>query len=309
VINLTALRKQFGSLLAVNDINLTIPKGEIYGLIGPNGAGKTTSIRMMCGLLVPTKGRVEIADVDVCGEPERAQQHIGYLSDFFAVYDDLKVWEYLDYFAHAYKMAEAAIPARVREVITEVGLEVKTDSLIAGLSRGMKQRLGIARAIIHKPEVLLLDEPASGLDPKARFELRVLLQKLRDEGTTILISSHILTELEGFCTSIGIMEKGRLVRSGRIDEVKAAESPARTLALRWLGAAGFVIREVLARAPEVSEIEIDTTTAQFRYSGSEEGRAQLLTDLLAAEVRVTSFSEVKTTVEDLYMRLSHHEVM
>jgi len=309
LINLTGLRKQYGTLIAVHDLNLAIPKGEIYGLIGPNGAGKTTSIRMMSGLLMPTLGRVEIAGVDVCAEPERAQQHIGYLSDFFAVYDDLKVWEYLDYFAHAYKMPEAGIPRRVREVIGEVGLEVKTDSMIAGLSRGMKQRLGIARAIIHKPEVLLLDEPASGLDPKARFDLRVLLQGLRDQGTTILISSHILTELEGFCTSIGIMEKGRLVRSGRIDEVTAAESPAKTISLRWLGAAEAAVRETLARAPEISDLEIDGSTAQFRYTGSDEGVSRLLADLLSAQVRIVSFTEVKTTVEDLYMKLSHHEVM
>lgn len=309
MINLTGLRKQYGTLVAVHDLNLAIPKGEIYGLIGPNGAGKTTSIRMMCGLLMPTQGRVEIAGVDVCAEPERAQQHIGYLSDFFAVYDDLKVWEYLDYFAHAYKMPEAEIPRRVREVIGEVGLEVKTDSMIAGLSRGMKQRLGIARAIIHKPEVLLLDEPASGLDPKARFDLRVLLQGLRDQGTTILISSHILTELEGFCTSIGIMEKGRLVRSGRIDEVTAAESPAKTISLRWVGAAEAAVRETLARASEISDVEVDGSTARFRYIGSDEGVSQLLADLLSAQVRIVSFTEVKTTVEDLYMKLSHHEVM
>jgi ABC-2 type transport system ATP-binding protein len=309
LINLTGLRKQFGNLVAVKDLDLVIPKGEIYGLIGPNGAGKTTTIRMMCGLLLPTRGRVEIDGVDVSTAPERAQQHIGYLSDFFAVYDDLKVWECLDYFAHAYKMPESEIPRRVREVIGEVGLEVKTDAMITGLSRGMKQRLGIARAIIHKPEVLLLDEPASGLDPKARFDLRVLLQGLRDQGTTILISSHILTELEGFCTSIGIMEKGRLVRSGRIEDVTAAESPAKMIAVRWLGAAEAVLRGTLARVPEISDVEVDAGTAEFRYTGSEDGLAQLLADLLSAQVRIISFGEVKTTVEDLYMKLSRHEVM
>lgn len=309
VIRLTGLRKQFGNLVAVNNLSLGIPKGEIYGLIGPNGAGKTTTIRMMCGLLVPTEGRVEIAGVDVCAEPERAQQHIGYLSDFFAVYDDLKVWEYLDYFAHAYKMTENDVPRRVREVIGEVGLDVKADSIIAGLSRGMKQRLGIARAIIHKPEVMLLDEPASGLDPKARFDLRILLQGLRDQGTTILISSHILTELERFCTSIGIMEKGSLVRSGRIEEVTAAESPARTITLRWLGAAESNLRAVMARDSEASELDIDGNSARFRYAGSEDGLAQLLADLLSEQVKVVSFNEVKTTVEDLYMKLSRHEVM
>jgi ABC-2 type transport system ATP-binding protein len=259
----------------------------------------------MCGLLVPTRGAVQIARLDVCAEPESAQQHIGYLSDFFAVYDDLKVWEYLDYFAHAYKIPEAEIAARVREVISEVGLEVKTGSLIAGLSRGMKQRLGIGRAIIHKPEVLLLDEPSSGLDPKARFELRVLLQKLRDQGATILISSHILTELEGFCTSIGIMEKGRLLRSGRIEEVTAAESPARTVALRWIGSSDTV-SSVLTSFADISGLEIHGNTAEFRC---DERLAEIISALLKANVALVSFHDVKATVEDLYMRLSRHEVM
>jgi len=309
VIRLTSVRKQFGTLLAVRNLDLTIPKGEIYGLIGPNGAGKTTTIRMMCGLLPPTAGQVPIAGVDVIAEPENAQKHIGYLSDFFAVYDDLKVWEYLDYFAHAYKMPEHEIPARVREVISEIGLEVKTDSLIAGLSRGMKQRLGIGRAIIHKPEVLILDEPASGLDPKARFELRLLLQKVRDQGATILISSHILTELDGFCTSIGIMERGQLLRTGTIAEVTSAESPTRPIALRWLGGDSATVRSVLERFPGTSGIDIDGDTAQFRFMGADAGLAQVLAELLTAKIQIVTFTEIKTTVEDLYMKLSHHEVM
>src|SRR5271157_3285702 len=235
MIRLEKLRKEFDELVAVNDLNVVIPEGEIYGLIGPNGAGKTTTIRMACGLLEPTDGHVTVADVDVHQDPERAQQFIGYLSDFFSVYEDLKVWEYLDFFAHAYKMPEAEIPARIDEVIREVGLEVKTDAMIKGLSRGMKQRLGIARAIIHKPRVLLLDEPASGLDPKARLDLRNLLRSLRDDGATVLISSHILTELEGFCTSIGLMEKGQMIRSGTLADISAAESKFRVVRVGWVG--------------------------------------------------------------------------
>jgi ABC-2 type transport system ATP-binding protein len=152
VIELKNLRKEFDDLTAVDDLTLTIPQGEIYGLIGPNGAGKTTTIRMWCGLLAPTQGRARVADVDVVSDPEHALTFIGYLSDFFSVYEDLKVWEYLDYFAHAYKMPEGQIPGRITEVIAQVGLEVKRDAMIRGLSRGMKQRLGIARAIIHRPD-------------------------------------------------------------------------------------------------------------------------------------------------------------
>ena len=309
VINITGLRKEFDDLVAVQGLDLAISAGEIYGLIGPNGAGKTTSIRMACGLLEPTQGNVTVMDVDVHHDPERAQQFIGYLSDFFTVYEDLKVWEYLDFFAHAYKMPEAGIPARIDEVIRQVELEVKRDVMIKGLSRGMKQRLGIARAIIHKPCVLLLDEPASGLDPKARMDLRNLLRSLRDEGTTILISSHILTELEGFCTSIGLMEKGQMIRSGTIAAIAAAETPLRVARLGWLGAPEALVRSKLEGSPHVSGIMIQGEQAIFKFGGSDEELAGVLAGVVAAGVKVLNFGEVKQTVEDLYLKLSHNEVM
>ena len=309
VINITGLRKEFDDLVAVQGLDLSIPAGEIYGLIGPNGAGKTTSIRMACGLLEPTHGNVTVMDVDVHHDPERAQQFIGYLSDFFTVYEDLKVWEYLDFFAHAYKMPEAEIPARIDEVIRQVELEVKRDAMIKGLSRGMKQRLGIARAIIHKPCVLLLDEPASGLDPKARMDLRNLLRSLRDEGTTILISSHILTELEGFCTSIGLMEKGQMIRSGTIAAISAAETPLRAARLGWVGASEALVRSKLEGNPHVSGIMVQGEQAVFKFGGSDEELAGVLAGVVAAGVKVLHFGEVKQTVEDLYLKLSHNEVM
>jgi ABC-2 type transport system ATP-binding protein len=308
MIRLQKLRKEFDDLVAVNDLDVMIPEGQVYGLIGPNGAGKTTTIRMACGLLEPTGGMVHISGVDVHQEPERAQQYIGYLSDFFSVYEDLKVWEYLDYFAHAYKMPEAGIRARIDEVIAQVGLEVKTDAMIKGLSRGMKQRLGIARAVIHKPKVLLLDEPASGLDPKARLDLRNLLRGMSEEGSTILISSHILTELEGFCTSIGLMEKGRMVRSGTIDEIIAAESHHRVVRLSWVGDGGLV-QSTLSANPKISGILLRASEGVCKFAGPEEELADVLRALVTAGVRVVSFGEVKQTVEDLYLKLSRNQVM
>ncbi len=309
MIRLEKLRKEFDDLVAVNDLDVEIPEGEIYGLIGPNGAGKTTTIRMACGLLEPTSGRVYVSNVDVHEQPERAQEFIGYLSDFFSVYEDLKVWEYLDYFAHAYKMPESDIPARIGEVIQQVELEVKRDAMIKGLSRGMKQRLGIARAVIHRPKVLLLDEPASGLDPKARMDLRNLLGSLGEQGTTVLISSHILTELEGFCTSIGLMEKGRMVRSGKIEEITAAESRYRVVRLSWLGDAPAAAEAKLKANPQVSGVLARGSEGIFKFAGTEEELAAVLADLVASGVRVLSFGEVKQTVEDLYLKLSKHEVM
>ena len=309
MIELLKLRKEFDELVAVDDLEVTIPEGEIYGLIGPNGAGKTTTIRMACGLLTPTAGRVRVHGVDVHDQPEHAQQFIGYLSDFFSVYEDLKVWEYLDYFAHAYKMREAEIPGRIDQVIQQVGLEVKREAMIQGLSRGMKQRLGIARAIIHQPKVLLLDEPASGLDPKARMDLRNLLRALRDQGTTILISSHILTELEGFCTSIGLMEKGRMVRSGTLEEITAEESKYRVVRLAWTGDSAAQVEARLKALPGVSNLMVQGGEGVFRFAGPEDGLAAVLRELVAAGVPVLSFGEVKQTVEDLYLKLSRNEVM
>jgi len=303
------LRKEYDELVAVNDLSLEIPDGEIYGLIGPNGAGKTTTIRMACGLLSPTQGEVFIGGINVHREPERSQQQIGYLSDFFSVYEDLKVWEYLDYFAHAYKLEKSKIPAMIEEVIAKVGLEVKHDSFIHGLSRGMKQRLGIARALIHKPKVLLLDEPASGLDPKARLDLRNLLVKLQEDGCTILISSHILTELEGFCTSIGIMEKGKMVRSGRIESIREAESALRVVRVGWLGPSVAAFASKLAGDTRISETVSRDHECIFKFRGSEDELAALLPELVATGQRIVAFGEVRQTVEELYVKISQNQVM
>ncbi len=308
MIEVEDLRKEYGDLVAVERRSLTILRGEIYGLIGPNGAGKTTTMRIVCGLLEPTEGRVRVKGVDVLVEPEQARKFIGYLSDFFSLYDDLKVWEYLEYFAHAYKMAEPGIPGRIDDVIRQAGLEVKREELIHGLSRGMKQRLGIARAMIHRPQVLVLDEPASGLDPKARVELRSLLRSVRDQGTTILISSHILGELEGFCTSIGIMERGRLVRSGRIEDLISAGAALRRVRLRWLGD-GAQVRSALDGRSGVSGFEANRNDGEFNFGGTDEELAQLLAELAAGGQQIVSFGEVKQTFEEIYMKVSSHEVM
>jgi ABC-2 type transport system ATP-binding protein len=309
MINLTNVRKEFDDLVAIQGLTLTIPAGEIYGLIGPNGAGKTTSIRIACGLLEPTQGEVSIAGVDVIREPELARQHIGYLADFFSVYEDLKVWEYLDYFAHAYKLPESMTAERVSSALAQAGLEGKRDAPIQNLSRGMKQRMGIARAMIHKPKVLILDEPASGLDPKARIELRSSLKSLRDEGTTILISSHILTELEGFCTSIGIMEKGQLVRSGPIYKVILAGVTERIIRVEWLGDSAAKLQLLLTNEAKITHPAISENRCEFHFSGSDEELSDLLSHLVADGIRLLSFREVRQTVEEMYMKMSSHEVM
>jgi ABC-2 type transport system ATP-binding protein len=310
MIRMENLSKEYDDVVAVRDLTLEIPEGEIYGLIGPNGAGKTTTLRMCCGLLEPTTGRVLVNNVDVHSDLELAQSQIGYLADFFSVYDDLKVWEYLDYFARAYKLEPAVIASRVDEVIDEIGLESKRDAMVKGLSRGMKQRLGIGRAVIHKPKLLLLDEPASGLDPKARVELRQLLKRLRDHGSTIVVSSHILPDLEDFSTSIGVMERGMMLRSGRVQELRDEVEGAgdRTIEVRWLGAAG-AMRDFLRVHGLLQHAVLGDGEGAFRFRGDDEATVELLSEMTAAGVRLTAFHEVKQTVEELYLKLSHGQVM
>jgi ABC-2 type transport system ATP-binding protein len=294
------------SVVAADQLNLDVDAGDIFGLVGPNGAGKTTALKMICGLVVPTSGRVLVNGIDVEQKPEEAQRHIGYLADFFSLYDDLLVWEYLDYFAHAYKMDSAAIPQRIDEVIHRLGLDTKRDSMIGGLSRGMKQRLGIGRAVIHNPALLVLDEPAAGLDPRARVELKELLRELHRGGKTIFVTSHILSDLEEICSSIAIIEKGRLLRVGPLADVMREGQTLRDVRLRL--AAPFALDPWLAARAGVTSVSATETTAQFKFAGSDDALAELVRALVAAGAPVCGVAEIKETLEELYSRVSTGEV-
>ena len=315
MIHLEQLTKEYdlpggkaGKLVAANALDLVVPRGEIFGLIGPNGAGKTTTLKMICGLLALTAGRVTVHGVDVERYPEQAQRHLGYLADFFSVYDDLTVWEYLDYFAHAHKMAEAVIPGRVDDVIRIVGLAAKRDSFIAGLSRGMKQRLGIARAILHSPPLLVLDEPASGLDPKARHDLKQLLLALNRAGATLFITTHILSDVEEICTSVAILEKGVLLRCGPLKAVMQEARGGRRFRVR-LAAPGFALAAWLAAQPGVSDVKADATSAEFLLAGDDARIAELMGQLVAAGAPVCGMQDASENLETLYSRLSSGETM
>jgi ABC-2 type transport system ATP-binding protein len=299
---------QPGQLVAADRLTLSVPDGEVFGLVGPNGAGKSTTLKMICGLLLPTTGHITVNGVDVETNAQAAQEHIGYLADFFNVYDDLKVWEYVDYFARAYKLPAEKIPGRVREVIAQMGLETKYDSNVAGLSRGMKQRLGIARAIVHDPPLLVLDEPASGLDPKARLELKDLLRSMHRAGKTIFITSHVLPDLEEICTSLAILEKGQLLRHGKIADVMRGAGQTRRVRMRLAGGA-FPLAEWLKAQPNVSAIQESSTETEFIFPGSDADLAALLRAAVLAGAPLYSVEEKTDSLEELFARLSTGEVM
>ena len=304
------LTRKFQKLTAVSSVDLHVPRGTIFGFIGPNGAGKTTTLRMLATLLRPTAGTITIDGHDATVEPELICRKLGYLSDSFGLYEDLKVWEYLDYFCGAYCVPSPA--TKVEEVLDIVQLTHKKDELVGRLSRGMKQRVGIARMLVYEPKLILLDEPANGLDPLARISLRELLKKLRAQGVTILVSSHILTELSDFCDTVGIMELGRLIAAGSIEEILTQTRTHLRLILEVLGPPEKA-QEVLQGAAQVKDIEIivaavsavsGTARLEMGFEGAKEDLPALHKKLVEAGVLVVAFFPKTENLEDLFMRLS-----
>src|SRR6188472_3381574 len=220
IVRTEGLVKRYDGTLAVAGVDLTVDGGEIFGLVGPNGAGKTTTMKILATLLAPSSGEAFITGIPVAADPIEVRRRIGYMPDFYGVYDDLRVWEYLDFFARCYGIAANRRPTMVGELLEIVGLTEKRQAYVETLSRGVRQRLCLAHTLVHDPTLLILDEPASGLDPRARVEMREILRELRSMGKTILVSSHILPELGEMCTGVAIIDHGRVLRSGRIDEIE-----------------------------------------------------------------------------------------
>lgn len=295
------LTRRFGAMTAVADVNLDVPANTIYGFIGPNGAGKTTALRMLATLLRPTEGELFVDGINGVDDPVGVRRRIGYLSDNFGLYDELRVWEYLDYFCGAY-MVESS-PEYIDTVLDLVQLTHKREELVGKLSRGMRQRMGIARMLVYQPKVILLDEPANGLDPIARIALRDLLKSLRDRGTTIIVSSHILTELSDMCDTVGIMELGRLIVSGSIEGILAQTRTQLQLVLEVLGPPEKA-REALQGEPKIGELRIEGGKLLMNFSGVREDLPALHKKLVEAEVPVVAFFPKSENLEDLFLRLS-----
>lgn len=312
MLSIQSLRIDYDDTLAVADLNLEIPAGQIFGLVGPNGAGKTSTIKAIAGILEPTYGHIKIAGHDLELEPEKARQRIGYMPDFAPVYENLKVWEYCDVFAAAYLIPRSERLDRVRHWIEQVNLTGKWDSLVRDLSRGMRQRLVLAKTLLSDPAILLLDEPASGLDPIARREFSEILKRAAGEGRTILISSHILTELSEFCNAVGIMEKGRMVVAGTIEDIRRHMGATGQLNIRCaaLDDAGKKrLQETLSSSPLIQEPrEISPLQFQAAFSGTREDAARLLAQLIAQHISISDFYVKEADVEDIFFKIGAKEV-
>ena len=303
MIRIQHLNKEYKGLTAVKDLSLDLDAGDIFGFIGPNGAGKTTTIKMLATLLKPTSGKAEIDGIDVMEHPEAVRGRIGYMPAFFGIYDDMRVWEYLDFFAGAYRLPRPQRPRIIDDVLNLTDLGGKKDSYVEELSTGMKQRLCLAKTLIHDPKVLLLDEPASGLDPRARIEIKELFKELKAMGKTIIISSHILPELADFCNKVGIIERGEMLVSGDVQDILAQVTGGRTLEIRlldgWEQAA-----EMLHDAPGVRAVRQMETSLQIDFVGDPIMQAELNTRLVGSGLRVLSFAEQETDLEDIFMKVT-----
>ena len=303
-INLT---RKFGKLTAVEDLNLQIPAGSLFGLIGPNGAGKTTTLRMLAGLLEPSEGQIIINGGSTRNGWSQIRPHIGYMPDFFGVYEDMLVWEYLDFYARCYGLPAKRRQQATTELLELVDLADKREAYVQTLSRGMRQRLCLAHALVHDPSILLLDEPASGLDPRARVEMRELLRELGAMGKTIILSSHILAELAELCDTIGIIERSHLVVSGPLDEVRRLARQGHNLRIKSL-ASHEEVEAALKGQPGVGNIYPANGFLEVEFLGDEQAAAGLLAHLVQAGIRVVSFAEMGSDLEDIFLRLTKGEV-
>lgn len=298
------LCKNYGKFRAVNDLNLHIPKGEIFGFVGPNGAGKTTTMRIICGLLDATTGKVFADGIDVVNRPKELKRIIGYMPDFFGVYDDLKVIEYLEFYASIYNIKGAESRKVCQDLLELVDLMDKRDFYVDSLSRGMKQRLCLARSLVHNPELLILDEPASGMDPRARIEMKEILRTLKSMGKTILVSSHILPELAELCTAIGIIEKGRIVMSGTVEEITRKVYHTQTVRIKVIDKLDEAVR-ILQEYPDVDGINtVSANEVEASFNGDEVFMNALLVRLIQKNIPVTAFNQLDGNLEDIFMKVT-----
>ncbi len=307
MIRVRDLRVDYDQICAVRDLSLDVGAGEVCGLIGPNGAGKTTTMRAMLGLIEPTYGTIELDGVDMRERPRDACRAVGFMPDFPPMYDDLMCWEFLDLFAASYFVPRGDRPEVIARALELVGLTEKRKAMVAELSRGMRQRLMLAKTLIPDPKVLMLDEPASGLDPQGRIDLKNVVKRLAAVGKAVLISSHILSEMSEFCTSVAIMERGRMVISGTIAEIHDRVIGGTVLVIEVLGATSE-FEAIVAADGHTGPFEREGSVFSIRYRGEAEEASELLATLVRSGVRVASFARKREGLEELFLKVGAREL-
>ena len=310
IIETKNLVKRYGKFTAVNGLSIEVPAGSIYGFVGPNGAGKTTTMRVLTTLTRPTEGQAWIAGHSVMEEPRAVRRTIGYMPDEFGVYDDMRVWEYLDFFAACYDIPENERKRLIDDLLELVDLSHRREDMVDKLSRGMKQRLSLARTLAHDPEVLILDEPASGLDPRARVEIRELLVELSKMGKTIFFSSHILADVSEICTHLGVIEAGQMVIQGSMDDMRSQLTPHREIIVTVRdNDVAEQVRSLVATLPDVMEVNIleprnNRSRVQINYAGDDDGVASLNQKLHEAGILILGFNEETKDLEAMFMSVT-----
>lgn len=300
------LVKRYNDFTAVNNLNLSIEDGSIFGFVGPNGAGKTTTMKIMVGLLNATSGSVVINNIDVIAYPIKLKEKMGYVPDFFGVYDNLKVHEYMDFYAGTYYISYKNRKEIIDNLLDIVNLTDKRETYVDLLSRGMKQRLCLARSLIHDPEILILDEPASGLDPRARIEMKEILKNLKDMGKTIIISSHILPELAEMCTSIGIIDKGQMVVTGTVNDIMRKLTYNKTIYIKTLDHMEELVI-FLSEQSQIKNIIEFTDNIEFDFDGEDIELSKLLSEILKKEIPIIGFREKEGNLEEIFMHVTAGE--
>lgn len=306
-IDIRSLRVDYGDFVAVDDLTLTVPPGEVFGLVGPNGAGKTSTFRVLTTLMEPTYGEVILDGVDVLEDLENARRIIGYMPDLAPVPSDLKVWEFLEFHAAAYGLGRRTQRReRVAECLEEVALSDQRHKWCGELSRGQTQRVVLAKTLLHRPRVLILDEPASGLDPLARRDLRNALRKLAAAGTTVFVSSHILSELAEMCSSLCVMNRGRLLASGTVDQVRHQLGNTERVLTATLLDRHDEAREWLSSQPAVHDLRVAGQQVIFGFTGDDDAQADLMASLVRLGIRMRAFEEKRSSFEDILVEVAEN---
>lgn len=303
MIQIENLSKRYGRFEALKGVSFEVNQGQVFGFVGPNGAGKTTTMSILSTLLAPTSGKAYVGGFDVVKYPKKVKQLIGYMPDFFGVYDNLKVYEYLNFYAGCYGISSSEREQVIPKILELVNLSHKNDSYVDLLSRGMKQRLGLARCLIHNPEVLILDEPASGLDPRARIEMKEILKELRNMGKTIIISSHILSELAEMSDIIGVIEDGKMITIGSVDEINARMNEQKRLKIRVVDQMDK-LNLFLKENPSITSTTREGSYLVAGFNGDDTEQALLLNQIIKANFQLLSFAETEGSLEDIFLEIT-----